>query len=75
MKRKTQRAKPGFESFEETAELVFALSAWVSIISVILITVYILQGLPPILKIGVFQFILGTQWKPTAEIPQSASCP
>ena len=76
MKRKTQRAKPGFESFEETAELVFALSAWVSIISVILITVYILAaGLPPILKIGVFQFILGTQWKPTAEIPQFGILP
>lgn len=53
-------------------ELVFVVSAWVSIISVVLITVYIFAaGLPPIIKIGVSRFIFGTQWKPTAESPNS----
>ena len=65
------RANPKTPSFEKTMEIVFAVSAWVSIISVVLITVYIFAaGLPPIIKIGVSRFIFGSQWKPSAESPQ-----
>ena len=35
------RANPKIPSFDKTMEIVFAVSAWVSIISVVLITVYI----------------------------------
>jgi phosphate transport system permease protein len=66
-----KRTNPETPGFEKTMELVFVVSAWVSIISVVLITVYIFAaGLPPIIKIGVSRFIFGTQWKPTAESPQ-----
>ena len=71
MKRNMQMAKPYHQGFEKTIELVFAVSAGVSIISVVLITVYIFAaGLPPIMKTGVFRFILGTRWKPVGENPQ-----
>lgn len=56
---------------EGLMETVFALCGWASIISVVLITAYIfMAGLPPILKTGISEFILGTQWKPTAEEPK-----
>lgn len=62
--------------FEKTIESVFRASGWFSIVSVILITLYILAaGIPPILKTGVTKFIFGTQWKPTAEVPQFGILP
>lgn len=45
----------------------FLLCACVSILAVVLISVFIfLKGIPAISEIGVFQFIFGTVWKPTS---------
>lgn len=64
-------AKSRVSRFENMMEIVFALSAWTAIISVALITAYIfMAGLPPILKIGIPEFMFGIRWNPTAEEPQ-----
>ncbi len=48
---------------------VFLLSACMSIISVILICVYLFaNGIPAIAKIGVVEFLTGTMWKPRQNI-------
>jgi len=76
MIRITQRSRKGIVSPEEAAELVFSLSAWVSVISVVLITVYIFAaGIPPIIKIGISRFVLGTEWRPASEDPRFGILP
>lgn len=46
-------------------KIVFMIAACVSIAAVILICVFLFaNGVPAIAKIGAFQFLLGTQWKP-----------
>lgn len=70
-KSKSTWAKPEGLGFEKMTELILMMSAWAAVISVVLITAYIfIAGIPPILRTGVSEFILGTQWKPTAEEPQ-----
>lgn len=61
--------KPKF--FEKLMEIVFFISACTSIISVILICIFMFaNGLPAIGKIGVFKFLLGRNWSPS-DIPPS----
>lgn len=63
-------------SYEKIIELIFAISALLMVVSVVLISVYIfIEGVPPILKIGVTKFIFGTQWTPTYTEPQYGILP
>ena len=57
-------------SFKEKAmQLVFLLTACVSIAAVILICVFLFaNGIPAIGKIGVFDFLLGTKWHPENDV-------
>ena len=49
--------------------VVFLLTACISIAAVILICVFLLaNGVPAIGKIGVFKFLLGTEWRPENNI-------
>ncbi len=50
---------------ENGMHLLFLLAASVSILCVLLICLFLLvNGLPAIGEIGIFKFLLGTQWKP-----------
>lgn len=54
---------------EKGMELVFLLSACVSILAVAVICVFLFaKGLPAIGKIGVLEFLLGEKWKPGNDI-------
>lgn len=76
MKNLTGSTRQETSFFGKTMELVFAASGWFSIISVILITAYIFTaGIPPIIRIGVSDFVLGTEWKPTADPPSFGILP
>jgi phosphate ABC transporter permease protein PstC len=51
---------------ERLAKAIFQASAFVSLASVAMITLYmIIAGLPAILRIGPLQFLFGTVWQPT----------
>lgn len=59
------------KTLEKLMQIVFFLSACVSIISVILITVFMFfNGVPAIGEIGIFKFLLGRDWSPS-NIPPS----
>lgn len=67
--------KSGF-TYEKVIELIFAVSAFMSVISVIVISVYIfIEGVPPILEIGVSDFLFGTRWTPTYKEPSYGILP
>lgn len=54
---------------EKIMHVVFFLTACVSIAAVILICVFLFaNGIPAIGKIGVFRFLLGTQWRPENDV-------
>ena len=54
---------------ERGMQLVFLLAACASIVAVILICVFMFgNGVPAMLKIGIFDFLTGTEWKPLNEI-------
>ncbi|MDA3959141.1 phosphate ABC transporter permease subunit PstC [Oceanispirochaeta sp.] len=56
---------------ESTVEKVLLLSALISVISVIFITVFIFQeGLPLFTKVNPLTFLFTSTWEPTADIPQ-----
>lgn len=62
--------------FEKAIELVFTISAFLVVISVVVICVYIfIAGVPPILEVGISNFIFGTQWTPTYDAPQYGILP
>ena len=53
--------------FERFVHGVFLVMGLIAVAAVLLITVYlILSGLPAIRKIGIIQFLFGTEWKSTA---------
>jgi phosphate transport system permease protein len=55
--------------FEWLAERVFFLCAMAAVFSVAAITIFIfIKGVPAIQEIGLFNFTLGTKWKPSAEL-------
>ncbi|WP_425446969.1 phosphate ABC transporter permease subunit PstC [Dethiothermospora halolimnae] len=55
--------------WEKVVEKIFLISASMAILSVAIITIFIfIKGGPAIFKIGVFDFIFGTDWYPEAEI-------
>lgn len=54
---------------EGAARILFLAAACVSILAVLLITFFLLaSGVPAIAKIGVFQFLFGTVWKPGNDV-------
>lgn len=54
---------------EGAARILFLAAACVSILAVLLITVFLLvSGVPAISEIGVFKFLFGTVWKPGNDI-------
>ncbi|NLU52175.1 MAG: phosphate ABC transporter permease subunit PstC [Clostridiaceae bacterium] len=63
-------------TYEKAIELIFALSAFMMIISVAVICFYIfIEGVPPILKIGISNFLFGTRWAPTFKEPSYGILP
>ncbi len=56
--------------FEKAMEIIFFISACVSIVSVILISYFMFSnGLPAIGEIGVLDFLLGKEWSPVNRPP------
>lgn len=54
---------------EKLIELIFFLSAFVAVLSVVVITTFIfIKGMPAILEIGIVNFLLGTEWNPSGDI-------
>lgn len=54
---------------EKIFEVVFLLAACFSIVSVLLICLFLfVNGIPAMQKIGFFNFLLGQKWKPSNEI-------
>ena len=55
--------------WERLIESIFFLCAGISILSVIVITIYVFaKGSPAIFKVGVWSFLSGTSWQPQANI-------
>ena len=55
---------------EKTAQGIFALCAFIAVLAVASITVYmIINGTPALFRVGIKELLLGTQWKPAAENP------
>ena len=53
---------------EKVMQVVFLIAACISILAVALICIYLFaNGLPAIAKIGPFEFLLGTDWRPNAD--------
>ncbi|MGN0626856.1 MAG: phosphate ABC transporter permease subunit PstC [Oscillospiraceae bacterium] len=54
---------------EKAMQVVFLFSACVSIAAVVLICLFLfMKGLPAVAKIGVFDFLLGKEWRPSNNI-------
>lgn len=54
---------------ENVMEIVFLISACISILSVLLICIFLFSnGIPGMAKIGPGKFLLGTEWKPGSQI-------
>ena len=61
---------------ELTAKILFALSASAAIIAVGLICVFLfMQGLPAVADIGIWNFLTGTDWRPTWDPPRFGILP
>lgn len=55
---------------EKTAQGIFTLCAFIAILAVVSITVYmIINGTPALFKVGIKEIIFGSLWKPTAAEP------
>lgn len=54
---------------EQIMKLIFLIAACTSVLAVVLICVFLFaSGVPAIAKIGVFDFLLGTEWRPSNNI-------
>lgn len=55
---------------EKTAQGIFALCAFIAILAVVSITIYmIINGAPALFSVGIKEIIFGTTWKPAASDP------
>lgn len=55
---------------EEIAQVIFTLCAFLAILAVISITIYmVINGTPALFQVGIREILFGTAWKPTAENP------
>ena len=60
----------GSQFKEKAAKYIFFAFAFSSVLAVVLISVFIFAGGAPAIKeIGLFNFLFGTKWKPTAQNP------
>lgn len=56
--------------YEKTAKVIFLLCAGIAIFAVCSLTIYMfLKGIPALKEVGIPEFLLGTKWAPTANIP------
>lgn len=54
---------------EQMMQIVFLISASISILAVALICIFIfINGIPAMAEVGVFRFLSGSQWKPSNDI-------
>jgi len=61
---------------EKGMSVVFLITACVSILAVLLICLFLfINGIPAIAEVGVFKFLFGTKWAPTAEVPSFGILP
>ena len=61
---------------ETVMKYVFLISALISVLSIVLIFYFIFSGgLPFILRQGVWEFLTGTHWRPTASQPEFGILP
>lgn len=57
-------------AIEETAQGIFTLCAFIAILAVVSITVYmIINGMPALFHVGIKEIIFGSVWKPAAAEP------
>ena len=72
-RQKTLRNK---RTVENLAQILFLIITLLSIVSLILIMVFIFgNGIPAMAEIGFIDFITGQAWKPTASPPQFGILP
>ena len=54
---------------EQMMQIVFLISASISILAVALICIFIfINGIPAMAEVGAFRFLSGSQWKPSNDI-------
>jgi phosphate transport system permease protein len=54
---------------EQMMQIVFLISACISILAVALICIFIfINGIPAMAEVGVFRFLSGSQWEPSNDI-------
>lgn len=64
------------QRLENIIQSIFLILGFVSVACVLLITVYlIVSGIPAICEIGLFDFLFGTKWAPTAKEPSFGILP
>ena len=74
--RRVQLPRTPAEWLEAMMNFIFFLCGMLAVGCVVLITVYmVLSGVPAIHKIGLFQFLLGTEWASTAADPKFGILP
>ena len=57
-------------AIEITANIIFIVCAFVAIVAVLAITIYMIySGAPALFKVGILDILFGTTWAPTAEDP------
>ena len=70
------RTKKSANIFEKTMNIVFTFCGFLAVAFVILITGFLLtSGMPAIGKIGICDFLFGTEWASTAPIPSYGILP
>ena len=70
------RIKKAANIFEKTMNIVFTFCGFLAVAFVILITGFLLtSGMPAIGKIGITDFLLGTEWASTASTPSYGILP
>ena len=74
--RRVQLPRTPAEWLETVMNFIFFLCGMLAVGCVVLITVYmIISGVPAIRKIGLFKFLLGTEWASTAADPKFGILP
>lgn len=62
--------KKNRSAVEKTAQGIFTLCAFIAILAVASITIYMLiNGTPALFQVGIKEILFGTVWKPAAETP------
>ncbi len=68
-RRKPQRGFRSQRFKERAAQALFAVAASVSVLAVALICLFIfVNGVPPMMKIGILDFLTGQKWKPGSDL-------